>query len=46
MSVSGGIRDWQVSGVDASLVLPSNDSDNDRNRNSERVKVVSTRTSS
>ena len=45
MSVSGGIRDWQVSGVDASLVLPSNDSDNDRNRNSERVKVVSTRTS-
>ena len=45
MSVSGGIRDWQVSGVDASLVLPSNDSGNDRNRNSERVKVVSTRTS-
>ena len=49
MSVSGGMRDWQVSGVDASLVLSLNDSNtnsgNNRNRNSERVKVVSTRTS-
>ncbi|CAL6396244.1 unnamed protein product [Bathycoccus prasinos] len=49
MSVSGGMRDWQVSGVDASLVLSLNDSNNNsgnnRNRNSERVKTVSTRTS-
>ena len=56
MSVSGGMRDWQVSGVDASLVLSLNDSNdsnnnnndnsgNNRNRNSERVKTVLTRTS-
>ena len=50
MSVSGGMRDWQVSGVDASLVLSVNGDDSSnsgeyRNTNSDRVKNVSTRIS-